>query len=622
MRARRWIGAVICGTGAVFLAGQRRSRVGGHSGEARMKRRSVQSGLVVLVGLSAVGLLTVAALGAQSPSPTLAIVGATIVDPVAGQELPASVVLIRDGAFAAVGRAGTIAVPAGATTIDASGKWMVPGLVDAHVHFFQSGGLYTRPDVVDLRAEVSYDREMAEIDRTLSDTFARYVRAGVTSVADMGGPMWNFDVRRRADASEMAPRLAVAGPLISTYSPGFLGTPADPPIVYANTPEAARALVRGQVPRNPDFIKIWYIVPPTQSPEAFLPIVQAVIDESHQAGLRVAVHATQLEAARAAVKAGADVLVHSVEDREVDADFVKLLLDRKVTYIPTLAVIGNYNRTFRQQLQFSARVFETADPRVMGSLFDLRRLPAAGLPPWLVKERGNTQPVPTPAIPLKNLKAIADAGVRIAAGSDAGNIGTLHGVALWREFQLMEDAGLTPAQILRSATSNAAALITREGAIGAIATGALADAVLLNSNPLQDSENLGDIHAVIASGKLLRREDLDRRSAEEVVQRQVNAYNARDIEAFLATYAEDARLYEFPDKPLASGQAALRKNYTGLFASVPNLHCRITHRISSGNFVIDREEVTGPPNGRVLRAVAIYEVRDQRIARVWFLPQE
>jgi imidazolonepropionase-like amidohydrolase len=565
--------------------------------------------------------VTLGTFASQAPS-TLAIVGATLVDPAAGSELADSVVLVRDGAFVAVGPSGRVVVPAGATTVDAKGKWLIPGLVDAHVHFFQSGGLYTRPDVVDLREVVPYERETADIDKALTDTFARYLRTGITSAVDVGGPIWNFEVRRKAEATSMAPRIAVAGPLITTFAPPILSALADPPIIHANSPDAARALVRKQAPHTPDFIKIWYIVPPKQSAASLLPVVQATIDESHQLGIPVAVHATELETARAAVSAGADVLVHSVEDREVDAGFIRLLVDRKVIYIPTLGVGGNYGRTFRQQLRFSAREFDMANPGVMATLFDLRTLPAAGLPTWLVKELDNTQPVAAPVIALKNLKLLADAGVTIASGSDAGNIGTLHGVALWREFRLMADAGLTPAQILKSATVNGAALMKREARLGTIAPGKLADAVLLNANPLRDIENASDFHAVIKAGTVFRPNELLRKSPEDVVQQQVNAYNARDIDAFLATYATGAQLHEFQGKSFATGHADLRKAYTALFARAPKLHCRITNRISSGNVVIDREQVTGLPDGKTLQAVAIYEVRDERITRVWFLPPE
>jgi len=105
-------------------------------------------------------------------------------------------------------------------------------------------------------------------------------------------------------------------------------------------------------------------------------------------------------------------------------------------------------------------------------------------------------------VALPNLKKLEDSGVTIAAGTDAGNIGTIHGPALFREFQLMKQAGLTPMQILQCATANAAKLFGGEtGAdIGKIEDGYLADLVILNANPLDDIGNASDIDTVIKNG--------------------------------------------------------------------------------------------------------------------------
>src|SRR5207237_1283764 len=145
-------------------------------------------------------------------------VGATVIHP--ERELPAAVerdrtVLITGNRIVRIGpRAGT-RVPAGAQRIDGKGKWVVPGLVDAHVHFFQSGNLYTRPDVADFNAVVPYAEEVAGNKARLPATFKLWLASGVTSVVDIGGPYWNFEMRDAARRSSAAPRVAVAGPLIS-----------------------------------------------------------------------------------------------------------------------------------------------------------------------------------------------------------------------------------------------------------------------------------------------------------------------------------------------------------------------------------------------------------------------
>ena len=108
-------------------------------------------------------------------------------------------------------------------------------------------------------------------------------------------------------------------------------------------------------------------------------------------------------------------------------------------------------------------------------------------------------------------------------------------------------------------------------------------------------------------------------TAEQIVQKQLEAYNARDIEAFLATYAEDAQLFDLPDKLLARGSAELRERYTKRFAD-PLLHAEIVKRIAMANTVVDHERVrlTLPEGPGKLEAIAIYEVRDGKITTVWF----
>jgi hypothetical protein len=106
----------------------------------------------------------------------------------------------------------------------------------------------------------------------------------------------------------------------------------------------------------------------------------------------------------------------------------------------------------------------------------------------------------------------------------------------------------------------------------------------------------------------------------ELVERQLAAYNAKDLEAFVAVYAPDVELFEFPDKPLAKGTAAMRERYQQRFAD-PILHCTIKNRIVVGNRVIDQEHIrrTWPEGPGTWDAVAIYEVKGALIQRVWFL---
>jgi len=454
-------------------------------------------------------------------SEKIALVNGTVIDPATSRIAARATVLI-DGDHITSSSDAAINVPsAQAHIVDCKGKFILPGYIDTHVHFFQSGDLYTRPDAVDLTKVRPYAEEVAWNKKNLPDKLERYLRSGITSVIDVGGPFWNFEVRKIANETAKAPRVAVAGPLISSVSRPQLDL-GDPPIVKIDTPEQARAFVRKLAPQNPDFVKIWYIVDKDHPVDSFRPIVRATVEESHARKLRVAVHATELETARAAVEEGADVLVHSVTDKEVDARFVQLLKEKHTILTPTLVVFERYGRTFANRLNLTPEEKAWGNPEVIASL-DVTKLPPEQVPDRIKTALAEPDAVlerikHTYDIALKNLKTLEDAGVTIAAGTDAGNIGTIHGPALFREFQLMKEAGLTPMQILQCTTANAAKLVGTPGSsvrpastqvcVGSIQPGNFADLVILKSNPLDDIAHASDIDSVMKNGVLYRADSL------------------------------------------------------------------------------------------------------------------
>src|SRR2546429_2041017 len=147
----------------------------------------------------------------------ISLVGGTVINPADGKVLPNATVVIDGDKIERVAMGKQDAAALG-KQIDCAGKFILPGYIDTHVHFFQSGDLLTRPDGADLNSVRPYKDEVAWIKSHLDDVFARYIRCGITSVVDVGGPMWNFEVRKKANATEKAPRVAVAGPLISNVS--------------------------------------------------------------------------------------------------------------------------------------------------------------------------------------------------------------------------------------------------------------------------------------------------------------------------------------------------------------------------------------------------------------------
>src|SRR5467141_1751501 len=432
-----------------------------------------------------------------------AIVGATVIHP--DRDLPSAVasnstLIIAGRRIESIGPASSTAVPAGATRIDGHGKWVVPGLIDSHVHFFQSGNLYTRPDVADFNAWMPYAKEVERNKARLAVTFKVWLASGVTSVVDIGGPFWNFEMRDAALKSPAAPRVAVAGPLLSMIDRVKLDL-GDPPIIKIASADEARALVRRELERKPDFIKVWFIHRLGDDPAAQEVMVKAAADAAHAAGVRLAVHATELIVAKASLRAGADFLVHSVEDSEVDEEFLALAKKNRALYCPTLFVTLGYRYALSNTWQPTEAERRLADTQILAAMSDLQRIPREMLPERVVKAMNQpTSPKPS-VIALHNLRKVWDAGIPVVMGTDAGNIGTLHGPSVFREMEIMTQAGLTPLQVLRSATSNGAKAMGMEREIGTLAPGKLADLVILDADPLADVMNLSRIHRVIKDGK-------------------------------------------------------------------------------------------------------------------------
>jgi imidazolonepropionase-like amidohydrolase len=558
-------------------------------------------------------------LGAAAQNNPIYITNTNIVNTQTGQLQQAITVVVNGHRIEQVGKYNArLKIPSQATVIDGTGKYLMPGMVDGHIHFFQSGGLYTRPDGLNLGKFYSYQKDQQWITDNHANEMRRYLACGITSVIDVGGPFSNYAVKKQNDTLLLAPNAYVTGPLISTYLPPNLDE-KDPPIIKVTTEEEARQLVRKQLPYQPDFIKIWYIVLPGQPADKTLPIIKAAIDESHLHHLKVAVHATEYQTATLAVQAGCDILVHSVDDRVVDAAFIQLLKAKNITYIPTLLVASKYTEVFTQQHRFSPHDFAYANPFMLGTLFDLQHLPASqtGVDYKQLQQHLHL-PSKEDSNMLQNLQLLNQAGINIVAGTDAGNIGTLHASAYYAELRAMQQAGMSNAQILKAATSNAANGFGKANEIGSIEKGKLANLLLLNQNPLDSLGSINDIALVINRGNPIRPDTLLNPSPEVLVQQQLNAYNNRDIEAFLAPYSDSVALYEFPNTLFAKGKDAMRKTYSGMFSQVKDLHCQLLNRMVNGNTVIDFESVTGF-GPQAVKAIAVYSIANGKIEQVHFL---
>jgi imidazolonepropionase-like amidohydrolase len=418
--------------------------------------------------------------------------GATVIGGIADAPLENAVVVIRNDRIDAIARQGDGAVPAGARVVDISGKWLIPGLVDAHVHFFQSGGLYTRPDVIDLRHIRPYEEEIDRIRERLPETLERYLASGITSVVDLAGPGWTYELRALASDTTASPRVMLSGPGLTAQLPAGLDGKHAPAFVV-HSPEEARASVRRLAAQRPDFLKIWFSPARGMNLAREFTWIRAAIREAHTLGLRVAVHATQLEIARRMVDAGADILVHSIDDRPVDRELLSSMRSRGVLYIPTLGVSRRYAEVLGQQLELTPFERAMGDAGVIASLADLARLYQGYRPP---------QPLKDNRVARENLLRVHRAGITIAAGSDAGNIGSLHGPGLHRELELMVAAGLSSTDVLLAATRGGAKVMGRSRELGRLESGMLADLLLLDADPQRDIRNTRRIAMVMRGGRI------------------------------------------------------------------------------------------------------------------------
>lgn len=515
-------------------------------------------------------------------------------------------------------------LPDGTVVIDGTGKYLSPGFGDAHVHFFQSGGLFARPDAIDLRKHKPYSKEISWTMGNMEDFLRRYMSAGITSVIDVGATENYLNRRLQFKDKSFSPQINMTGPLLTTYlPPQFKDLGKDAPFMEMKTEESVRQSVRDQIAMGADFIKIWYIVLNEKQVEAearkSLPLITAAIDEAHKHKIKVAVHAVERITAELSVLAGADFLVHGVEDELVSEEFVLLLKKWKTVVCPTLVVAGNYTTAFGSRQQFSVTELGLSNPVAIGTILDFPQPDTAIGKAYRQYANAKTtikKEAHTDSIRQVNLKRLLDGGVIIATGTDAGNIGTQHAGSYFDELDAMRASGMDYWQVLQASTFNVARALGKEALWGSIARNKLASMVLLDGNPVDSFSNWQKINFIINRGHLLRPDTLIVSTPEMLAQQQLNAYNAHNLEAFLAPYSDSVEIYDFPNKLSMKGKEEMRKQYQ-FITRVPKLYCKLLNRMVQGNTVIDHEEVFGFGNNPVY-GIAIYIIEKGKIAKVYF----
>ncbi|MEO8227868.1 MAG: amidohydrolase family protein, partial [Gemmatimonadota bacterium] len=437
--------------------------------------------------------VTAAPAGAQQHRPgaaTLVVRGGVLIDGTGAGPVANSVVVIRDGRITAAGKAGAVAVPSGARVIDAHGKWIIPGLVDAHVHYGQSGWFDARPDAANVQARYPYPETVALLRDHPERFFAADLCSGVTATFDVGGYPWTRAFQARGELDPHVPHVAAAGALLTTID-ATVNVPDERQFVFMASDSAVRATVRSHAAMGSQAIKVWYIVPRswTSADSArFSRLVHIAGAEADSVGLPLIVHATGLWEAKDAIRAGARVLVHSVFEAPVDDEFITLAREHHVVYIPTMAVLEGYDNMDMgmspDSLPYPVACVDAATKaKIAGGLADSLR------PAWARGPKPHPPASPMLGNALANLMRVHRAGITVAMGTDAGNPGTLHGPSVYREMDLMQRAGLTPMEVLVDATRNGARAMGRGADFGTLERGKSGDLVVLDADPLADIAN-------------------------------------------------------------------------------------------------------------------------------------
>lgn len=418
----------------------------------------------------------------------VALVGATLIDGTGGPPLADAVVVIRKGKIESVGSRAGFELPQQTSQVDVSGRWIIPGLIDAHTHVASAG----------------------------SWAPSRYLAWGVTTVRDVHGALNAVLVlRKRANLGSDSPRIYVAGAMIDGLPTTY------PDAIGVNSENDGRKAVDRLASAGVDFIKVFTHVD--------APLLRAIIDEARSFNVSVTGHLGMTDAITAA-KAGISTIEHmtgipeavsrnrssliaahyrgfypgwtAFERSWADLDSASLtqvasrLADEKITIVPTLVLHETWSR-----LNDPATLRDPA----------LKDVPEASRLEWdvrgMISRAGWTEDDFTAFRRSRSrqglfLRAFAAAGGRIAAGTDSPNQLLVPGYSEHREMELLVGAGLTPREALRAATRNGAVLLGVDS-LGLLAPGKAADLIVLTKDPLVDIRNTRSIEAVMTRGRLL-----------------------------------------------------------------------------------------------------------------------
>jgi imidazolonepropionase-like amidohydrolase len=417
--------------------------------------------------------------------PVYSIEHVTLIDGRGGAPRMDQTVVVSHGRIASIAPTG-LGDGARGEIIDGLGRFLLPGLIDAHIHL--SDPLRNRAGPIEPR------RNRAD------QALASYLYLGFTTVADMGNdPALILDERQREQTGRvLAPHIVAVGNLLT--SPG--GKSANIGIAIAAMPKDQPKLEAHLSDQKPDLAKLvydeqgWSTQPLSSiwSPET----LRAVVAFYHEHDIRSVVHIASELRAREAIAAGVDALAHPVTTGEESEDFVRLMSERKIPFATTLTIRDGFARLAEHPEYLDRQDYRTAfTPAERVTLRTaIRDHYRASAMTWWSKAM-------LPVI-MENIRRIVVAGGVAALGTDQQS-----GPAAHREMQLLVAAGLTPMQTIDAATYGAALLLGRADHTGSIEVGKDADLLLVDRDPLSSIDNLESIVFVMMSGRIVDESRLD-----------------------------------------------------------------------------------------------------------------
>ena len=394
---------------------------------------------------------------------SLAFTGATIIDGTSAAPISNGVLVISDGRVRSIGPAGAVGIPDGAQLIDVSGKTIIPGLVNAHGHVGDTVGLSTG----------DYSRS------NLLRQLALYARYGVTTVFSLGGDKdEGFALRDEQSNNELdRARIFVAGDVIT-----------------GSTEQQIRDRVNGVADLGANFIKVRVDDNLGRTEKLSQPLFEALVDQAHTRRLPVAVHLFYLDDAKHVLRAGGDLIAHSVRDRPVDEEFISLLRERDVCYIPTLTrEVSTF--AYEEVPEFFSDPFfsKEVDQSIIDELSEPERMSRMANSSTAQAYKAGL------GVAMENVGALNRAGVAIAMGTDTGPPARFQGYFEHMELSLMVQSGMSPLDAIRAATGVAASCMGRSD-IGTLEPGRWGDFVILEENPAENIENTKTVESVWIAG--------------------------------------------------------------------------------------------------------------------------